>query len=51
MKQGLYLAHTSSGQAMGWALDLGVGPFGPTPDPSEAHMDPSSSHPIQRARA
>ena len=31
-----------------WALDLGVGPFGPTPD---AHMDPLMGHPIQRARA
>ena len=36
---------------MGWAWDLGVGPFGPTPDTPWAHMDPGMGHPIQRARA
>ena len=37
--------------APGQPLDLGVAPFGATPDTPYPHMIPQMGHPIQRARA
>jgi hypothetical protein len=48
---GLPMVYAYAYAAPGQPLDLGVAPFGATPDTPYPHMDPQMGHPIQRARA